>query len=324
MNTIFERPTLNRKTAEENLALVDRWIADTVDKLNALNVSEGSKKSDNDDVPTKLSELQDDSGHRTVSDTEKASWNNKADKSKVYSTDDQTGTISNNDYMPFSSTSGKKKTLWSDIKEALKTYFDAIYSTFSGSYNDLTDKPTIPAAQIQSDWNQTTTTATDYIKNKPGVVSKQANGFAPQLPNETTTTKYLRQDGTWVVPPNTTYSNWEEYEGSTTVSLCTRGEKYEWNHGIFAAVIRKYVTATAGTKVYIPATDGSYLLSDSESVVIPVAGDMNDLITKPIKYSKIEIEVWQDVGEPPKGRVGITLAEPISGVDIGFLVRTYS
>ena len=39
-----------------------------------------------------------------------------------------------------------------------------------------------------------------------GVVSKSANGLAPQLPNETSTTKYLRQDGTWVVPPNTTYS----------------------------------------------------------------------------------------------------------------------
>lgn len=38
------------------------------------------------------------------------------------------------------------------------------------------------------------------------VVSKTANGLAPQLPNETTTTKYLRQDGSWQVPPNTTYS----------------------------------------------------------------------------------------------------------------------
>ena len=52
---------------------------------------------------------------------------------------------------------------------------------FSGSYNDLT--------------------------NKPEVVSKASAGFCPQLPNETTTTKYLRQDGTWVAPPNTTYSN---------------------------------------------------------------------------------------------------------------------
>ena len=39
----------------------------------------------------------------------------------------------------------------------------------SGDYDDLTNKPTIPAAQIQSDWNQTSTGAVDYIKNKPWV-----------------------------------------------------------------------------------------------------------------------------------------------------------
>ena len=35
MNIRIDRPTLNRKTPEENIALVDRWIADTADKLNA-------------------------------------------------------------------------------------------------------------------------------------------------------------------------------------------------------------------------------------------------------------------------------------------------
>lgn len=35
-----------------------------------------------------------------------------------------------------------------------------------------------------------------------GTVSKIAAGLAPQLPDETTTTKYLRQDGTWAVPPD--------------------------------------------------------------------------------------------------------------------------
>ena len=34
MNIRIERPTLNRPTAEENLAIVDKWIADTADKLN--------------------------------------------------------------------------------------------------------------------------------------------------------------------------------------------------------------------------------------------------------------------------------------------------
>lgn len=34
------------------------------------------------------------------------------------------------------------------------------------------------------------------------VANKNSAGLCPKLPNETTTTKYLRQDGTWVKPPN--------------------------------------------------------------------------------------------------------------------------
>lgn len=42
-------------------------------------------------------------------------------------------------------------------------------SDFSGSYNDLTDQPTIPAAQIQADWNETDNTSMAYIANKPSI-----------------------------------------------------------------------------------------------------------------------------------------------------------
>lgn len=48
-------------------------------------------------------------------------------------------------------------------------------SDFSGSYNDLTDKPHIPNDQIQSDWNQSDSTQVDYIKNKPTNVSSFTN-----------------------------------------------------------------------------------------------------------------------------------------------------
>lgn len=64
------------------------------------------------DIPTELSELTQDSEHRTVTDTEKTTWNNK--------------------------------------------------SNFSGSYNDLTDKPTIPTTA--EDVNAVPTTRT--INNK--------------------------------------------------------------------------------------------------------------------------------------------------------------
>ena len=52
-------------------------------------------------------------------------------------------------------------------------------------------------AYVNVPWTDTNTTY--------NVVSKTANGLAPMLPNETGTTKFLRQDGTWVAPPNTTY-----------------------------------------------------------------------------------------------------------------------
>ena len=46
-------------------------------------------------------------------------------------------------------------------------------SDFSGSYNDLTDKPTIPAAQVQSDWNATS--GMGEILNKPTIPTVPTN-----------------------------------------------------------------------------------------------------------------------------------------------------
>jgi hypothetical protein len=47
----------------------------------------------------------------------------------------------------------------------------SVVAPFSGNYNDLTNKPTVPPAQIQSDWTQTDNTRRDYIKNKPQLFS---------------------------------------------------------------------------------------------------------------------------------------------------------
>ena len=47
----------------------------------------------------------------------------------------------------------------------------------SGSYADLSNKPSIPAAQVQSDYAQSNSAAVDYIKNKPdlSVYAQSAN-----------------------------------------------------------------------------------------------------------------------------------------------------
>lgn len=65
-----------------------------------------------------------------------------------------------------------------DLKNALDLKVDisslAAVAT-SGDYDDLTNKPTIPAAQIQSDWNQSDNTQVDFIKNKPTIPAAQVN-----------------------------------------------------------------------------------------------------------------------------------------------------
>ncbi len=44
----------------------------------------------------------------------------------------------------------------------------------SGSYNDLSNKPSIPGGQIQSDWTQSSSGSVDFIKNKPAARSQSS------------------------------------------------------------------------------------------------------------------------------------------------------
>ena len=50
MDLHIEKPKLNRPTPEENMALVDKWIADTADKLNVLilQIQRGRSKDNGD------------------------------------------------------------------------------------------------------------------------------------------------------------------------------------------------------------------------------------------------------------------------------------
>ena len=102
--------------------------------------------NDKPTIPANLSELQDDTGHRTVSDTEKATWSNKSDFSGNYN----------------------------DLSEAPD------FKTINGESIIGTGDIVIQGGggtQIQSDWDQSDSTKVDYIKNKPDVYEKPSTGI---------------------------------------------------------------------------------------------------------------------------------------------------
>lgn len=73
-----------------------------------------------------------------------------------------------------------------DFTDAYKNKIDGLATVAtSGSYDDLSNKPSIPAEQIQSNWSQTDTTAKDYIKNKPTI---------PTSVSQLTNDRFVRYD----------------------------------------------------------------------------------------------------------------------------------
>ena len=92
---------------------------------------------------------------------------------------------------------GKKsgEMLWKKVKELVNALFNKSVTDISISGKTVTI--------TKGDGTKSTQETKDTTYS---VVSKSADGLAPQLPNETSTTKYLRQDGTWAVPPNQTYN----------------------------------------------------------------------------------------------------------------------
>lgn len=86
----------------------------------------------------------------------------------------------------------------------------------SGSYNDLSNKPTIPSAQIQSDWSQSNNTLADYIKNKPSLATVATTGAysdlsgKPSLATVATTGSYNDLSNKPSIPAAQIQSDWTQ------------------------------------------------------------------------------------------------------------------
>lgn len=165
-----KEPTKPTYTAEEVGALPDDtslFSGNYNDLTNKPTLFSGDYDdlTNKPNIPDALSELSEDSTHRTVTDTEKTAWNGKSDFSGSY-----------NDLTD---------------KPTIPTIPTLATVATSGSYNDLSDKPTIPEAQVQSDWSESDTTSKAYIQNKPTIpVGIPSGGNASQILKKASGTDY--------------------------------------------------------------------------------------------------------------------------------------
>ena len=92
-----------------------------------------------------------------------------------------------------------------------------------------------------------------------GVVSKTANGLCPILPNETTTTKYLRQDGTWVTPPDNNTTALGSMTGTLAVSHGGTGKTTHTANAVLTGDTTNAVknVATASGAFYATSANGA-------------------------------------------------------------------
>lgn len=135
----------------------------------------------------------------------------------------------------------------------------------SGDYDDLLNKPTIPAAQVQSDWTEADNTSVSYIQNKPSLATVATSGLysdlsgTPSLATVATSGDYGDLINKPSIPAAQVQSNWTEADNTEP--------SYIQNKPTLATV----------------ATSGLYSdLSGTPSLAtVATSGDYDDLINKP-------------------------------------------
>lgn len=96
-------------------------------------------------------------------------------------------------------------------------------------------------------YKDTNTTYSDFVKSG----STAAHGLVPKPPTTAGTTKYLREDGTWAVPPNTTYTSLKN-----PYAITIQGNGTVLTNGTYDGSAAKTVNITPTNIGACKATDG--------------------------------------------------------------------
>ena len=219
-----------------------------------------------------------DSTHAAVTEADKTAWNaidgvpavTSSDNGKVLKAthDGTTGTYSWQNETQFTQ-------VQADWTEADNTAVDYIKNkpnlaavATSGSYNDLSNKPTIPAAQVNSDWNANSGVA--EILNKPNLATVATSGSYADLTNKPT------------IPAAQVNSDWNASSG-------------------VAQILNKPSIPTATSDL---TNDSGYLTHSTAAEVPAVTSSDNDKTLVATYSGGIGSYAWQSVNYVPSATAG--------------------
>jgi uncharacterized protein (TIGR02145 family) len=181
---------------------------------------------------------------------------------------------SNTTIIPLSSGSGTFTQLPADwnatsgVQQILHKPTLATVAT-SGNYNDLTNKPTIPAEQVQANWNETNTSSKAYIQNKPTIPAAQVNADWDATSG---VQQILHKPN---LAPVATSGSYNDLSNKPTIPAAQVNADWNATSGV-AQIMNKPVLADV-------ATSGDYDDLDNKPTLATVAtsGSYNDLTNKP-------------------------------------------
>ena len=185
----------------------------------------------------------------------------------------------------------------------------------SGSYNDLTNKPSIPAAQVQSDWNQSNSNAVDYIKNKPSIPAAQVQSDwsesdsgavdyiknKPALATVATSGSYTDLSNKPTIPDAQVQSDWNQSDSSKV--------DYIKNKPSLATVATSGSYNDLTNKPTIPTVDQEFnATSTNAQSGVAVAGAVSGKYEKPsggIPATDLESAVQTSLGKSDSAIQGV-------------------
>lgn len=317
----------------DSFLAVNGTAADS-NKLGGTVASSYALKTDIPTVPTNISDLTNDSGYLT-----NVAWADVSDK-PTFATVATSGSyvdLSNKPTIP-SKTSDLTNdngfltsVVWNDISS--KPSFATVAT--SGSYNDLSNTPTIPSkiSDLSNDsgfitgvtWNDVTSKPSTFTpsshnhvvsditdfptiptySNFVGSGATAASGLVPAPSTIAGTDKYLREDGTWAIPPNNSaaYTNFVGSGSAAAAGLVPQppttagATKYLCENGTWAippgASYSNFVgsgsTAAAGLVPSPGTTAGTtkYLCEDGNWSIPSFSVSWSDVSGKPSTFDPV-------------------------------------